>query len=175
MAQTNIMMVQQAFQPHQFPPNQMFIDLYHVYDNLSQTPYVLGQGIQCGDREVYYMNAWHVITPRRLLEHQKWANRNPTQFISFVDRANVARAERNRRRAQVLPPGGGVRIPASVRIAHIRLLRGTNVWSFNRAETVAMMQAVNGPAHQVFVTMGSSEWLVFGDVPNICVVTGNMP
>jgi hypothetical protein len=54
--------LQQNFRPHQFV-NEGYIDLYHVYDNLSRTQYEHGFGINCEDPDDYVMNAWHVITP----------------------------------------------------------------------------------------------------------------
>ena len=49
------------FRPHPFAAGETHIDLYHVYDNLSRTPYVLDVGIKCEDPNNYIMNAWHVI------------------------------------------------------------------------------------------------------------------
>ena len=137
-----------VFRPHAFQPTEAHIDLYHVYDNLSQTPYQRGIGIECGDPDEYVMNAWHVITPNTMSQHLDWYNRQPTQFISLFADRNAAAQEAQRRRNQAFVPGGGQRIPNSVRTAHIRLSRGTNVWFFSRAEMLAMMATFGPQARQ---------------------------
>jgi hypothetical protein len=96
--------LQQIFQPHQFGPGESSIDLWHVYDDLSQTSYHPGTGIQCGDPNDYFVNAWHIITPKAMRRHLDWRNRKQTQFISFYDNENDARREvhftgRNKRRS----------------------------------------------------------------------------
>jgi hypothetical protein len=96
--------LQQIFQPHQFGPGESSIDLWHVYDDLSQTSYHPGTGIQCGDPNDYFVNAWHIITPKAMRRHLDWRSRKQTQFISFYDNENDARREvhftgRNKRRS----------------------------------------------------------------------------
>ena len=86
-----------VFQPHTFRLDEEYVDLFHVYDNLSQTPYQTDRGIQCGDPDQYLMQAWHVITPRTLMRHSDWWNRNRTQFISFYDNLDIAQNEAQRR------------------------------------------------------------------------------
>lgn len=56
--------------------------LYHVYDNLSQTPYVPKIGINAGDVNSYIMHPQHIITYAAMANHLNWNNREPTYFIS---------------------------------------------------------------------------------------------
>lgn len=117
------------------------------------------------------MHAWHVITPRMLMRHSDWKNRGRTQFISFYHSFNAAQQEAQRRMQQLHVSGGYLRNPNSVRIAHVRLPRGTNVWFFSRSEMLRMMEgfgshAANG-MHRV---SHPDEWYVWGDVPDENVV-----
>lgn len=156
-----------AFQPHIFRPGEDVVDLYHVYDNLSQTPYVRDRGIWCCDRDQYFVNAWHVITPGALLRHADWRNRQSTQFISFFANRTVAEHEAHRRRLNTYIPGGRRRDPNSVRVAHVRLPRGTNVWFFSRSEMLRMMQTLGGTAAMNMLQVSHpNEWYVWGDVPD---------
>lgn len=126
--------LQQIFRPHQFQANESDFDLYHVYDDLSQTPYQPGIGIECGDLNRYLMTAGHVITPAAMRRHLDWGNREPTQFISFCSNRADAMCERDRRRRQTNVPGGGRRDANSVRVAHVRLSRDSNVWAFSQRD-----------------------------------------
>ena len=154
-----------VFKPHTFQPGETHVDLYHVYDNLSQTPYAPGIGIECGDPDNYMTNACHVITPSTMSRHLKWKNRHPTQFVSLYADQTAAQTEAERRMGHVWTPSGR-RDPNSVRIAHIRLPRGTNVWFFSRAKMLDMM-ATFGPGAQqaMFATSHPSEWFIWGGVP----------
>lgn len=158
------------FKPHQFGVSEQFIGLYHVYDNLSRTPYQPGVGIQCEDPDNYYMSAWHVIMPSTMRKHLEWRNRDRTQFISFYSRWDGALNERRRRRNQLYVLGVGHRILGSIRVAHVRLPRYTDVWVFSRIEMLGMMGAFS---HQAGLEMleesAPSEWFVWGDVPNTLV------
>jgi len=159
--------LQEIFQPHRFGADEQHVDLYHVYDNLSRTPYRRGIGIECEDPDNYIMNAWHVITPSAMRKHLHWRNSTRTQFISFYNSLQTAEREQQRRRSQTYVPGVGRRIPESVRIAHVRLPRNTNVWAFSRAEMLSMMGTFG---HQAQLEMSRvsapSEWFVWGAVPD---------
>lgn len=158
--------LQQIFRPHQFQANQGHLDLYHVYDNLSQTPYQQGIGIECGDLDRYFMNAGHVITPVAMRRHLNWANREHTQFISFYsDRADAIR-ERNRRRGQTNVPKGEHRDASSVRVAHVRITPNSNIWAFSRNEMLAMMSSFGMPVFDIMASSHPNEWFVWGDVPD---------
>ncbi|KAH7012031.1 uncharacterized protein B0I36DRAFT_53917 [Microdochium trichocladiopsis] len=158
------------FQPHQFTADEQYIDLYHVYDNLSRTPYQDGLGIVCGDRDVYTMNAWHVITPSAMRKHLEWSNRTLTQFISFYKNQRDAEDEQQRRRNQTRVAGGHYRKPESVRIAHVRLERNTHVWAFSRKEMLSMMGSLDPASQRELSPMsGLNEWFVWGLVPDKCV------
>ena len=159
------MSLQERFRPHHFEPGEEFVELYHVYDDRSQTPFIPEVGIQCADTNNYIMNAWHVITGQAIRRHLDWSNRRPTQFISFYDDLATARREKSRR------IDSGRR--QAVRIAHIRLNNGTNVWFFSKQELLSMMQAVNEPAFDINRTMGRGEWMVWGAVPADCLLSDN--
>lgn len=161
------MLDEQAFLPHVFGPDEHFVDLFHVYDNLSQTPYQRGIGIECSDPDRYIMNSWHVITPEALRNHSDWKYRGRTQFISFYGKLESAQKEAQRRRKQEYIPGGGRRDPDSVRIAHVRLFRGTKVWFFSRDQMLRMMQCFGwNAAYQMTTCSHPDEWYVYGDVPD---------
>jgi len=149
--------LQQIFQPHQFV-NEDHIDLYHVYDNLSRTPYEHGVGINCDDPNDYVMNAWHVITPSAMRRHLDWNNRIPTQFVSFYDNMADASQPLDQRRGRPIVWGVGLRDPNTVRIAHVRLPRGTNIWAFSRPEMVNMMDVFGSSARRdMFMTSEANE------------------
>jgi hypothetical protein len=157
--------LRELFRPHQFV-NEPYIDLFHVYDNLSRTQYEPGIGIYCEDPNEYYMNAWHVIAPPAMRKHLDWYNRSPTQFVSFYDNKTDASQEWARRRRCPVVPGGKRRDPNSVLMAHVRLPRGTKVWFFSRQDMLVMMGAFGGTARQEMLqTSGAKEWFVWGVVP----------
>jgi hypothetical protein len=162
--------VEIAFRPHGFQVGQ-HVDLYHVYDNLSQTPFEPGYGIACGDPDNYYMKVWYVITPSAVREHLDWSNRKPTQFISLYDNLNDATREANRRRNNVWQG----RQPNSVRIAHVRLNGNCGVWANSRDEILAMMNALEYSGDtDVFRNLGRTEWLVWGFIPEELVVNKHL-
>jgi hypothetical protein len=152
--------LRQTLHPHIFGPGEYFVDLWHVHDSQSQTKYQLGIGIQCGDQIEYVMNPWHIITPRAMRQHLDWRNRRPTQFISFYDNQLDASREAQRRR-NLHQQGRG-----PIRIAHVRLPRGSNVWSFSREEMLGMMNALNNNDWQLMAFSGAREWFVWGFVPD---------
>ncbi|KAK1091139.1 hypothetical protein LTR48_006897, partial [Friedmanniomyces endolithicus] len=92
--------LRQLFKPHEFA-EQDYVDLYHVYDNLSRTPFQPGIGIECEDPDEYLMSPWHVITPVAMRQHLDWWNRHRTQFVSFYDNEAAALLDVQRRRNQV--------------------------------------------------------------------------
>lgn len=92
--------LREIFQSHRFRADETHIDLYHVYDNLSRTPYRHSIGIECDDPDDYLMNAWHVITPSAMIGHLDWRNRTRTQFVSFYSSLTNAQREQRRRRNQ---------------------------------------------------------------------------
>ncbi|KAK3721452.1 hypothetical protein LTR37_003007 [Vermiconidia calcicola] len=130
-----------VFSPHTFAAHENYIDLYHVYDDLSRTPYIHGIGIECEDPDEYFMHASFVITPEAMRKHLHWKNRQRTQFISFYDDLAVAQTEMQRRIDHPFVPNVGMRNPDLVRIAHVRLHRGTKVWGLSRAEMLEMIGA----------------------------------
>ena len=162
--------LRQTFRPHQFEPDEHYIDLYHVYDNLSRTPFRHGVGIECEDPDEYVMNAWHVITPLAMRHHLDWRNRNRTQFVSFYDNLADALHEQQRRLTQPFVRHAGRRRAPSVQIAHVRIPRGTNVWAFSRQEMLDMIGTFGHVARmEMFRMSGVSEWFVWGVVPETLV------
>lgn len=160
----------EIFRPHRFGADEQYIDLYHVYDNLSRTPYQRGIGIQCEDPDNYIMNAWHFITPSAMRNHLDWKNKTRTQFISLYSNLETAEREQQRRRNQTFVSNVGPRNPESVRIAHVRLSRNTNVWAFSRAEMLSMMGTFGSQMQMEMSQVSApSEWFVWGVVPDECV------
>ncbi|EMC97247.1 hypothetical protein BAUCODRAFT_121743 [Baudoinia panamericana UAMH 10762] len=154
----------QIFQPHDFV-NQNFLDLYHLYDNLSCTPFQAGIGIHCEDPDQYLMDAWHVITPDTMRRHLDWKNRRRTQFISLYGNEATAIRERQRRCSQLWVPGVGQRELTSIRIAHIRLPSNTKVWAFSRVEMLHMMGTFGSEVRsELFTVLGVDEWFVWGAI-----------
>ncbi|KAK2007895.1 hypothetical protein LZ32DRAFT_609898 [Colletotrichum eremochloae] len=160
--------LQEIFQPHQFGINEQYVNLYHVYDDLSRTPYQHGIGIECEDPDIYFMNAWHVITPSAIGKHLNWCNKAPTQFMSFYNNLKTARCEQYRRCNQTYVHDVGYRRPESVRIAHVRLPRNTNVWAFLHEEMLGMMGTF-GAGLEMSRISDPSELFVWWGVPDECV------
>ncbi|KAK5165728.1 uncharacterized protein LTR77_008651 [Saxophila tyrrhenica] len=172
------------FRPHDFQPGEEYIDLYHVYDNLSRTPFVRRTGIWCADPRpgpVHALEAHRSITPASMRKHLDPLNRHPTQFISFYSEREAALAEVQRRRWEVKVPGptkpGELeptmrdRDVTSVRMAHVRLHPGTEVYFFSRAEMLEMMEVHPEVGMEQYVLEHSvpSEWFVWGYVREECV------
>lgn len=59
------------FTSYRCPPNTNF-NLYHVYDNLSQTPHCLNGGITAGDSNTSNLQPWQIITPDTMANHLDW-------------------------------------------------------------------------------------------------------
>ncbi|KAK1613522.1 hypothetical protein BDP81DRAFT_443702 [Colletotrichum phormii] len=162
--------LRETFRPHRFGTNEHYMDLFHVYDDLSRTPYLHGIGIQCEDPDTYVINSWHVITPSAMRNHLNWRSSTPSQFISFFDSLQDARREQQRRRDKTYVSHVGYRRPESVRIAHVRLQRNTNVWVFSRAEMLRMMRTFGRQAElEMAQSSALGEWFVWGVVPDECV------
>ena len=88
-----------------------------------------------------------------------WHNRVNTQFISFYDNQADAKREAQRRRDVRTRERG------AVRIAHINIPRGSNVWFFSRQEMLGMMRALGDYDVDLMSYSGSTEWFVWGRVP----------
>jgi hypothetical protein len=138
-----------AFRPHDYHAHDTNQRLYHVYDNLSQTPYVPDEGINAGDSNRYLMHPWHIISYSAMIKHLDWNNRDPTYFISLYDNAQAAHIEANRRRNQSNVPGQDhQRDPGTVRIAEVSIaeLHSLNVFYVSRQELLTMLRVpVNNP------------------------------
>lgn len=163
--------LERIFRRHQSGNSEQYVDLWHVYDDLSRTPYQHGSGIQCEDPDVYLMNPWHVITPLAVRQHLDWRNRIATQFVSFYGDHAAALVEQQRRIDRPYVPGGQRRDTSTVRVAHVRLPRNTKVWAFSRLELLDMMAAFGGNARcDTFLTTAPSEWFVWGAIPDDLVL-----
>lgn len=157
------------FQRHHFTNDVQH--LYHVYDNLSQTPYREGAGIECGDVNSYIMHPQYIITYHAMANHLNWNNREPTYFISLYDDLHRAQLEANRRTNQVSVPNQvGRRNPASVRIAEISVheLERLNVFYFSRNDLIQMLRPP--PNHPVFINSSPGEWFVMEYIPDSAVL-----
>ena len=91
-------------------------------------------------------------------------------MISLYGNAADAMQERQRRINNPFVAGVGWRNPNSVRVAHVRLLRGTRVWVFSREEMLNMMGTFGAAAQvEMFRMSHPSEWFVWGAIPEIDV------
>ncbi|KAK0671529.1 hypothetical protein QBC41DRAFT_315498 [Cercophora samala] len=152
------------------------VKLYHVYDDLSQTPYNEGLGIHAGvsDRPPGPQRG---ITAKSLRNHLNWSHRNPTPYISLWD--DWAKAEKEVERRLKMPNVDPRRSGAStsrgeVRVAVIsrnRLLESDTV-AFNLAEfldrpgkkdLVASLRAKE-------TLISPKEWLAMYSIPDDAVV-----
>lgn len=162
------------FRPHVLLPN-MDILLYHVYDDLSQTPFVPNEGIFSGDPHNYVLNLWHIITTQKMMEHLEWNNRNPTWMISFYDDRQLALSEQLRRRNHthffdVATGERRIRNPNRVRIAVVsaRRLQDRGCLYFSTADIRWMLRT--GPNHPLFTMYNQCEWFVLDWVPVAAVI-----
>ena len=81
-----------------FHPDSRAVTLYHVWAELSETPYRKGVGITCGVPQKYYVRPSFVITPGKVMEHLDWKNNKWTQFISCYGNLEAALREATKRR-----------------------------------------------------------------------------
>lgn len=58
------------------------IKLYHVYDSLSQTPYIDGVGIRAG-MSVSTLGEYGGLSAESLSNHSNWNHQNATPFVSL--------------------------------------------------------------------------------------------
>ena len=100
MSNMNLYLPADGFRSHRHSGTD--ISLYHVYDSLSQTPYVPGYGISCGDPNTYLIHPQHLITYANIGKHLRWQNREPTIFISLFDNLEAAHSEAQRRVSEPL-------------------------------------------------------------------------
>ena len=114
---------------YRFPPHRSNDEIifYHVYDNLSQTPYVPGEGISSAlgrKRNLEDHSIDTLITRHRLFEHLDWDNRNSSPFISLCQTWGGALREARRRARQISvwnkhQKTWSERKPSSIRIARV--------------------------------------------------------
>lgn len=158
-----------AFRPHVYTEDGVQT-LYHVYDNLSQTPYIDQHGIEAGDPNTYVMHPQHIITYSAMLSHLNWRNREPTYFISLYGNKQAALQEAYRRRQKINVPGvSSVRDPTSVRITvvSVQVLDQEKIFYFSRAEMINMLQVP--AAHIIFTSSTPEEWFVMEYIPHAAI------
>lgn len=159
------------FCSHRCSNDDADLTLYHVYDNLSQTP-LRDDGISCGDPNTYYMHPRHIITHKKILSHLKWEEREPTYFISFYDSAKAALEEAIRRQGQPRPQGM-YRNVDSVRIATVsaRELDAKKVFYFSTPELKKMVP----PSHDMRPRLDPREWFAMEFVPRSTILCNDTP
>lgn len=165
------------FRSHRCQPGQD-IRLFHVYDNLSQTPYQPGYDIESGDPNTYLINPQHLITYVKMGQHLDWQNREPTNFISFYDNPCHALTEARRRMQQRYVPNQGTntyRSPESVRIAVVsaRRLDNSNAFYFSTSDLIAMLQIPSN--HNLRPSLTQGEWFVMDFVPEAALLGDYSP
>ncbi|KAK4198337.1 hypothetical protein QBC40DRAFT_331706 [Triangularia verruculosa] len=120
--------------------------LYHVYDDLSQTPYHGGLGIHAGVPE-QPDGGPRRVTAKSLINHLNWRHRSPTPYISLWDDWAKAEKEVERRlknpevfssRTKTSTPRGAVKVAV---VSRDRLLEN-GTFAFNLEEYL------NRPAHK---------------------------
>ena len=168
MSNMNLYLPADGFRSHRHSGTD--ISLYHVYDSLSQTPYVPGYGISCGDPNTYLIHPQHLITYANIGKHLRWQNREPTIFISLFDNLEAAHSEAQRRVqnpwVSEAAAGRAVRRqPFSVRIAEVsaRRLDWANVFYFSTGELIQMLRLPGN--HALRPSLNRAEWFVLGDIP----------
>lgn len=98
-------------------------------------------------------------------QHPDWRNRVRTQLVSLSGNRENAIQEAQRRIDSPLVPRVGWWDPNSVRVAHVRLFRGTNVWVFSREEMLNMMGTFGTAARREMFQMSHlDEWFVWGAI-----------
>ena len=157
-----------AFRRHDYRINDPTPHLYHVYDNLSQTRYIPGNGIRAGDGKNYTcVHPQHVMTYSNMTRHLDWANREPTPFISLTGSLQAANDEADRRRRQLWVPGQTQpRLEETVRIARISVvqLHNLGVFYFSREELLTMLRAP--PNNPVFFATSPEWWFALEHIPD---------
>jgi hypothetical protein len=164
------------FHPHQFNPFTVRnLQFYHVYDGLSQTPYIPSLGIEAGDPNIYFIRYCHRITVHSIAKHLDWKQREPTSFISLFDDRECAIRESHRRasRRQVYDPATGqYRNRGDVRIAIIsgEQLALQDVFIFSTEDLISERMLGLSGLHPLRGKLSMKEWFVMDYIPQIAVV-----
>lgn len=160
------------FVPHRLHPvYERDLTLYHVYDDLSQTPYIHGYGIEVGDKNRYYMRYRHRINVRLLANHLDWYQDEPTSFISLFGNPTAALREANRRMSRRNVYRNGYwydRGFVSVAAIPARYLADEGVFFFS-AQDLSSARMLGGRAHQLDGMLGAREWFAMDYIPDAAV------
>ncbi len=166
----------QDFSRHQFDPirDQNF-KLYHVYDNLSQTPYIPGQGIEAGDKNRYLVRYWHRITVRSIAQHLDWYQKTPTSFISlYGDSSSALDAARTRVEKRNIKLDGKWhnRGPVFIAVISARQLADAGVFCFStedlKSERMLNLQGMS-INHPLACKLNEREWFAMDRIPEVAV------
>ena len=168
----------EGFRSHRGGSDMTF---YHVYDNLSQSPFVRGRGITCGivrPLEGYHIN--NLVTYKRMHEHLDWENRNMTPFISLHSTKESALRDASLRaqNTQVYDRAAKCyrqRTISSIRIAGISSaeLDDLGVHYFS---TKQLKHALDlNPNQKIWKHLSDREWFAIDHIPDDAVVTDWRP
>ncbi len=166
----------QDFTAHQFDPmRDEAFKLYHVYDNLSQTPYIPGQGIQAGDKNIYLLRYWHRITVHSIAQHLDWYQKTPTSFISLYgdpDSALRAVSQRMEKRNIKLDGRWQNRGPVFIAVISARKLADAGVFVFStedlKSEKMLDLQGMS-INHPLAGKLNEREWFAMDRIPEAAV------
>ena len=162
-ANTTFPLAPEHFCLHQTAPGKQ-LKLYHVYNSLSQTPYVSGLGIQSGNWNRYLFHPWHLTTPLSIGKHLDWGNTEPMNFISFFDNRQAAWAEAIRRQQSWTFQQQNVEIV----VVSLECLDQENVFYFSVAELEEMLEL--SFTHPLRSRLNQKEWFVMEYVPEAAVI-----
>ncbi|KAG8530769.1 uncharacterized protein KY384_004126 [Bacidia gigantensis] len=168
------------FRPYRLRPNSDDILFYHVYDSLSETPFVTNIGIISGKGLNCTTPPHAVITYREFANHLNCDNREPTSFISFSRNSKDAYEEAMRRMGQirVKDPHGGPdleRNPKSVRIAiaSASAMDNTKTFYFSTLDLIDMLKITSDS--YISPQLRENEWFVLGYIPTDAIVIDVVP
>ncbi|KAH6842489.1 hypothetical protein B0I37DRAFT_382039 [Chaetomium sp. MPI-CAGE-AT-0009] len=161
------------FSSHQLHPLlEGNLQLYHVYDEISQTPYRPGAGIEAGDKNTYYIRYQHRITPRLIAKHLDWYQKEPTSFISLFDDPSDAFHEARRRmdNPEVYLDGESChRSAVSVAIISARRLVDAGVFFFSTKDLTSE-RMLGGRIQHLAGKLNAREWFAMDYIPEAAVV-----
>ncbi|KAI9682391.1 MAG: hypothetical protein M1817_000445 [Caeruleum heppii] len=168
--------MQDDFSPHFLAPStEAFLKLFHVFDDLSQTPYRRGRGIEAGDKHVDHVSYWHRITAAALGKHLDWTQREPTSFISLFADEEAAQREAQRRVANPMVYDQEDKVwwhRGLVQIAVVSAfeLSRRDVFYFSTEDLQSDRMLWVGCQASLVGRLGRKEWFVMDWIPDEAVV-----
>jgi hypothetical protein len=158
------------FLPHRLHPvYERDLTLYHVYDELSQTPYIHGYGIEAGDKNRYYIRYRHRITVPLIAKHLDRYQDEPTSFISLFDSPNNALREAQGRMSHRYVYRDGQSYDRGfvfVALISARQLADEGVFFFSAQDLRRML---GGGTQQLDGILGAREWFAMDYIPDTTV------